>query len=52
MGRMICTKEAREKCDFADWCEENAEVADDSECADIIVKMELEKLKRRNRHGR
>lgn len=37
---MICTKEAREACDLAYMCEENAEVMDDSECSDMIVKME------------
>ena len=41
---MICTKEAREKCDLAYMCEENAEVADDSECADLIVELEVKKL--------
>ena len=46
MGRMICTKEAREKCEYAFMCEENAEVADDSECADLIVKTEVEKRPR------
>lgn len=40
MGRMTCTKESREKCELAYMCEENAEVADDSECADMIVKLE------------
>ncbi|MBR3741011.1 MAG: hypothetical protein IKN04_11255 [Clostridia bacterium] len=40
MGKMICTKEAREHCDFAFMCEENAEVDDQSECADLIVKLE------------
>ena len=40
---MICTNEAREKCDFAYMCEENAEVADDSECADLIFKTEVAK---------
>lgn len=44
MGRMICTKEAREKCELAYMCEENAEVADDSECADLIVELEVKKL--------
>ena len=45
MGTMICTKEAREKCPLAYMCEENAEVADDSECADLITKMEVAKQK-------
>lgn len=44
VGRMICTKEAREKCELAYMCEENAEVADDSECADLIVELEVKKL--------
>ena len=43
MGKMICTKEAREACDLAYMCEEYAEVMDDSECADLIVKMEAVK---------
>ena len=43
VGVMICTKEAREKCDLAYMCEENAEVADDSECADLIFKTEAAK---------
>ena len=40
---MICTKEAREKCEFAYMCEEDAEVADDSECADLIINVEARK---------
>lgn len=44
MGRMICTAESREKCGYAFMCEENAEVADDSECADLIVELEVKKL--------
>ena len=44
MGRMICTREAREKCELAYMCEENAEVVDDSECADLIVELEVKKL--------
>ena len=43
MGKMICTKEAREACDLAYMCEENAEIMDDSECADLIVKIEAVK---------
>lgn len=43
MGKMICTKEAREACALAYMCEENAEVMDGSECADLIVKMEAVK---------
>lgn len=43
VGKMICTKEARRKCELAYMCEENAEVADDSECADLIVRMEAAK---------
>ena len=42
-AKMICTKEARAKCELAYMCEENAEVSDDSKCADLIVKMEAEK---------
>ena len=40
---MICTKEAREACDLAWFCEENAEVSDDSECAELIIKTEVAK---------
>ena len=47
MGKMICTKEAREACDLAYMCEENAEVMGDSECADLIVKMEAVKWERK-----
>ena len=41
---MICTKEARKQCSLAYMCEENAEVDDKSECADLITKLEAGKL--------
>ena len=41
MGRMICTKKARDNCEYSRLCGENAEVADDSECADYIMEMEV-----------
>lgn len=40
---MICSAKARAACPLAYMCEENAEVMDDSECADLIVKMEAVK---------
>lgn len=43
MGKMICTREAREHCNLAYMCEENAEVDDQSECADLILKLEAVK---------
>ena len=41
MGRMICTKKAFDNCEYSRLCGENAEVADDSECADFIMEMEV-----------
>lgn len=40
---MICTEAARRKCPLSFMCEEKAEVADDSECADLIVRSEVTK---------
>lgn len=40
---IICTSEAREQCNYAFMCKEGAEVADNSECADLIIKMEATK---------
>ena len=42
MGIMICTPAARRKCPYADMCEENAVVTDQSDCADLITKTEIE----------
>ena len=39
---MICTKKARDNCEYSRLCGENAEVEDDSECADYIMEMEME----------
>lgn len=43
---MICTKKARDNCEYSRLCGENAEVADDSECADYIMEMECAEVQR------
>lgn len=41
---MVCTKEAFEKCPFNIMCDVGCKVADDSDCADFITAVTLEKL--------
>lgn len=36
---MICTKDAHRKCPFSSMCDVGDLVADDSECADFIMKV-------------
>lgn len=45
---MRCTKEAFEKCPFNIMCDVGCEVADDSECADFILAVALDKIEEAN----
>lgn len=45
MGKMTCTAEARARCPFGSFCEEDAVVMDDSECAYFIINAENEAAK-------
>lgn len=42
---MKCTKEAQRECKYARMCGPDAEVADDSECADFIMSVAMRQVK-------
>lgn len=48
---MICTEKAHRKCRYSFGCDVGCQVADDSDCADFIMEVEMESWKEDEQHN-